>query len=174
VHTVGFKPENIILAGDSAGGNLALALARYLAEYAPELKPGAMLLLSPWCDLSVLGQDTESMLFDCDYIPRDTSYPVSGFAGLFGIQIADTSRWMSPARAGHFEGFPKAYIISGGAEIFRDQIRELAAKMQKDSGPENVKYVEMVEAVHDTLVMLRFEPETRMAFEGMAKWIREL
>ena len=33
VNTVGFHPTRIILEGDSAGGNLALALTRYLLEH---------------------------------------------------------------------------------------------------------------------------------------------
>jgi acetyl esterase/lipase len=32
--TVGLSPENIIIVGDSAGGNLTLALVRYLVENA--------------------------------------------------------------------------------------------------------------------------------------------
>lgn len=57
VNTVGFAPEDIILEGDSAGGNLALALTRYLVENRKNPKvtlprpPGALLLLSPWADM---------------------------------------------------------------------------------------------------------------------------
>jgi acetyl esterase/lipase len=55
--TVGFSPENIIIEGDSAGGNLALALMRYLVENAGLITglpppPMALLLLSPWVDPS--------------------------------------------------------------------------------------------------------------------------
>jgi acetyl esterase/lipase len=77
VNTVGFAPEDIIVEGDSAGGNLSLALVRYLIEQreflssissstgstatttgAPGSKlkkallpPGGLILFSPWCDL---------------------------------------------------------------------------------------------------------------------------
>lgn len=70
VYELGFHPRNIILSGDSAGGNLSLGLSRYLRD-APlpashdhavagttglggitSLLPGGMILLSPWCDLA--------------------------------------------------------------------------------------------------------------------------
>jgi len=174
VHTVGFKPDNIIVEGDSAGGHLTLSLARYLVEHIPKMKPGALLLFSPWCDLSVQGQDTESMLFEGDYIPRDTSNSVRLLMGSLKIQMASTSRWISPARVGRFEGFPKTLILAGSAEVLRDQIRELTGKMKRDSGEENIDYVEIEDAVHDTLVLVRREPETRKTFERIAEWIREL
>jgi len=53
--TIGLAPDDIIIAGDSAGGNLALALVRYLVENAGLIAglpapPMALLLLSPWAD----------------------------------------------------------------------------------------------------------------------------
>ncbi|KAK0384678.1 hypothetical protein NLU13_8764 [Sarocladium strictum] len=47
-------PSQIILSGDSAGGNLVLALLRYLDEYGAEQQiplPGAVALWSPWVDI---------------------------------------------------------------------------------------------------------------------------
>lgn len=72
VYDLGFHPRNIILSGDSAGGNITLGLTRYLRD-APlpasrsmdavtsssssldsvtSLMPGAMVLISPWCDVA--------------------------------------------------------------------------------------------------------------------------
>ncbi|KAG8691701.1 hypothetical protein FRC11_012452 [Ceratobasidium sp. 423] len=50
--TLKFEPQNVIVSGDSAGGNLALALVRYLRD-SPELglgMPGGLVLISPWAD----------------------------------------------------------------------------------------------------------------------------
>ena len=41
-------PENIIVAGDSAGGALALALLLYLRDNGYPLPSGAV-VMSPWC-----------------------------------------------------------------------------------------------------------------------------
>ena len=53
----GFKEEDIVLCGDSAGGNLAPALTLYLVDNqgkAAKLPraPGMLVLLSPWTDMS--------------------------------------------------------------------------------------------------------------------------
>jgi acetyl esterase/lipase len=48
----GFAPHNIILAGDSAGGGLALALLITLREVGEPL-PAAAIGLSPWTDLAM-------------------------------------------------------------------------------------------------------------------------
>ncbi|KAI6047956.1 Alpha/Beta hydrolase protein [Pisolithus marmoratus] len=58
VNVVGYSPRDIIAVGDSAGGNLVLALVRYLTENGSTTEvslpgpPGGLLLLSPWTDLS--------------------------------------------------------------------------------------------------------------------------
>ncbi|HST40354.1 MAG TPA: alpha/beta hydrolase [Conexibacter sp.] len=48
----GRDPQRIVVAGDSAGGNLALSLALHAAE-AGLPRPAALVLLSPWADLSL-------------------------------------------------------------------------------------------------------------------------
>ena len=52
VNTLNVPPSRVILAGDSAGGHLALALQRYLSETQSLLSPAGIILLSPWCDLA--------------------------------------------------------------------------------------------------------------------------
>lgn len=49
--TQGYRPGNITLAGDSAGGGLALALAQAIARGGGH-EAGALLLFSPWTDLT--------------------------------------------------------------------------------------------------------------------------
>ncbi|KAI0822964.1 alpha/beta-hydrolase [Trametes gibbosa] len=64
----------IILIGDSAGGNLVLALARWIRDEGVLPPPDGLLLLSPSCDPSHAFPDTPS-----SYVPRphaDTDYLV--------------------------------------------------------------------------------------------------
>ncbi|TIA90483.1 hypothetical protein E3P81_02515 [Wallemia ichthyophaga] len=45
-------PSRIVIIGDSAGGNLALALGRFIRDERLHDTPAGLLLLSPWCDPS--------------------------------------------------------------------------------------------------------------------------
>lgn len=54
--SLGVPAKNVVLAGESAGGNLVLELLRYLEEWGAEAalpSPGAALLFSPWLDLTI-------------------------------------------------------------------------------------------------------------------------
>ena len=55
VNDVGYIPESIIIEGDSAGANLALALTRYLLEnkLSNIPPPGGLVLVCPWTDLGL-------------------------------------------------------------------------------------------------------------------------
>lgn len=55
----GLKGEQIIVAGDSAGGGLALALAMYLRDHNEDL-PKKLVLMSPWTDLTASGESYET------------------------------------------------------------------------------------------------------------------
>ena len=52
---LGFKPENILIAGESAGGGLNLALLLALKEKQIDL-PVAAVAISPWTDLTCSGE----------------------------------------------------------------------------------------------------------------------
>lgn len=85
---VGYEGNQIILAGDSAGGGLALALSMYLRDHKLPL-PKCMILMSPWTDLTASGESytenyekdplfgntRESMIYNGEYVadhdPRD-------------------------------------------------------------------------------------------------------
>ena len=52
---MGIAPGNIVVAGDSAGGGLALALLLSLRDAGTPL-PAAAVCISPWTDLSLSGE----------------------------------------------------------------------------------------------------------------------
>ena len=85
----GYKGEQIVVAGDSAGGGLALALTLYLRDHKEPL-PKKLVLMSPWTDLTASGESyrtnfekdplfgntTESMLYSNAYYGgRDPENP---------------------------------------------------------------------------------------------------
>ncbi|QRV95091.1 carbohydrate esterase family 10 protein [Ceratobasidium sp. AG-Ba] len=195
VRKLGFKPQNIIVAGDSAGGNLALAFVRYLRD-TPELglgMPGGLLLFSPWCDPvgTHEGEAVEKARSNVgvDYIkPRSDSphsvelYALRSFLGGVSCEEAATNPYISPGSlkldpstiGGLFAGFPPTYILSGEAELLVDEIRTLRRRMEADLSKEKLVFDEVLDAVHDFSVFPFWEPERSSAFQRIASWIQKL
>lgn len=197
VNTLGFAPENIIVAGDSAGGNLAHSLVRYLTEYrgTPDIDlpapPGALLLLSPWADLGksheVLPHSAVQKKVPTDYIGSrngDHEYAKNAFTGPHGRGAAEINPYISPASLHpslevDFKGFPRTFIIGGGAEVIIDCIRTLKERMVKDLGEGNgvkegegkVRYLEAPDAIHDYLIFTWHEPERTQALKAINDWV---
>lgn len=108
----GYGARDVILTGDSAGGNLALALTLKLRQE-KRLLPRALVLMSPWTDLTSTGKSFQTKaevdpVLDCAYIDR----MVQAYAG--GLDLTDPL--ISPL-FGDFEGFPPTYIQVGENEI---------------------------------------------------------
>ncbi|KAF8630640.1 hypothetical protein AX15_002791 [Amanita polypyramis BW_CC] len=195
VNAVGFAPSDIIICGDSAGGNLALALTRYLVENrnSTDVKlpapPGGVILLSPWSDLSDFHEQPGSSMFHCsssDFIFGGESYFYSkrAFLGPHGMEASETNRYISPACKYpslkiDFHGFPRTFLVAGGAEVLLDQIRALKQIMVNDLGEGNgveenegkVRYLEAEDAIHDYLIFDWHEPERSSTLKEIADWI---
>lgn len=191
VNTVGFDPKDIVVCGDSAGGNLAYALTRYLVEYQGQIDalpapPAGLLLLAPWSDMSGTHSGPESSTFtnaNSDTIAGPTvpytPDPPDAFVLPHGIELTWSTPYVSPASRKlkledvTFKGFPKTFITSGDAEILLDQIRTLAERMKADLGDDLV-YHEAKDAIHDFIVFDWHEPERSEALVHISQWVCSL
>lgn len=109
---LGYGSRDVILTGDSAGGNLALSLTLKLKQEG-RLLPRGLILMSPWTDLTSSGQSFESKaeldpVLNKAYIDR----MVEAYAG--GQELKNPL--ISPL-FGNFDGFPPTYIQVGENEI---------------------------------------------------------
>lgn len=189
---LGYAPEDIILVGDSAGGNLALSLCRYLVEYADTKSPsgtslpripGALILLSPWGDVGDSynheGSKIENKKYD--YIvatPVSQEYTSWAIGRSMGANIANANPWVSPIskHVNHvsFKGFPRTFIAVGGLEVLRDQVAVLKEKMEGDIGEDRVEYYFAPLAVHDFILLRWHEPERTNGLKKIAAWLATL
>ncbi|KAJ2311247.1 hypothetical protein H4R23_001003 [Coemansia sp. Cherry 401B] len=181
----GFKPKNILLLGDSAGGHLCVGLVMLLKHIAQstgsQLRPGAVMLLSPMPGLLLDGDSlrTQAMF---DYVaPTPLEWPNAPMRLLYkpGHKCTDEYRkelaypLLTPVN-GDLSGFPPTIVQCGGSEVLVDDIRKLAEKLQKDNHERvQVVYDEYPEMVH-VFHRFSYRPEADAAFSRLAKFVAEL
>lgn len=116
----GFGARDVVIAGDSAGGNMALCLTHALQEQ-KRLLPHALILLSPWTDMSIQGKSYKE---NAEIDPLITVEYVKGVRRAYAGEAAD---WTDPRLSplyGPFRGFPPTLIQVGSNEILQsDSIR---------------------------------------------------
>lgn len=122
---LGFGARDVVLAGDSAGGNLALVLCLKLRAEGRML-PGALLLMSPWTDMSCSGESlTERADIDPVLTPEYIYAVREAYAG--GLDPAQPE--LSPLLA-DLAGFPPTLIQVGTHEILFSDAERLAERMK--------------------------------------------
>ena len=126
---LGYGARDIILTGDSAGGNLALALTLKLKADG-RLLPRGLVLMSPWTDLTSSGESHKTRadvdpVLDKAYIDRMIAAYI-GETGKAGKELDNP--YISPL-FGDFTGFPPVYIQVGDNEILLSDSVELHKKL---------------------------------------------
>lgn len=117
----GVPADKIVLAGDSAGGNLAAALSLYCRDHNLPM-PGLLVLYSPWEDAGDL--PTHEMNAERDVVlgKRNPSMFTAVTNNNDYFRNADLKApYVSPVYA-DLKGLPPTLIIGGGHEMFLDDI----------------------------------------------------
>ncbi|WFD19726.1 hypothetical protein MCAP1_001962 [Malassezia caprae] len=161
--------NNIVLAADSAGGGLAIALMMYLRDNAYPMPCGAI-LMSPWVDLT-LSCDSWETNKEFDYLPRpgagDHMNPVNAYLGP-NMSKYLTHPYVSPL-FGEMQGLPPMLIQTGDAEVLRDENVLFAHKCALAGVP--VRHEIYEDCVHVFQFFLFLEA-SRKAFQSMRHFIR--
>jgi epsilon-lactone hydrolase len=164
----GYGPDDIILFGDSAGGNLVLVSAlRLMKERATA--PAALILWSPWADLSAKG-DSYAWLSDQDPLlcyPNILLPSVKAYAGERDL----THPELSPVFADYPEGFPPCLIQAGTRDILLSGFIQLYQKMNVNG---NKAELDLYEGLpHDFQVQLPDTPESLAAFKRVQNFLNQ-
>jgi epsilon-lactone hydrolase len=125
----GYKPSNIILAGDSAGGGLSVAATLVLRDQNEPL-PRAIVCLSPWVDLTSSG---ESYLKNKEVDPYLTIQGVRDAAHMYAGNEAPLDHPLISPVFADLTGFPPLFIQAGNHEILQSDA-ELLVKRARQSG----------------------------------------
>ena len=128
----GIEPERIVVIGDSAGGNLALALSVYLKEHhLPQ--PKLLILISPWTTMAsdipsrVYNAERDAVLGKGTPMYAEVENPPSYAKG-----YKRTDPRLSPLYA-DLTGLPPMLIQAGGYELLLDDSTELLKKAAADN-----------------------------------------
>ncbi len=115
----GFSPGQIAIAGDSAGGGLAIALAMRLRDSNQPL-PASLTVFSPWVDL------TQEALYSPTCEPVLQARWTTKAATLYAGQESLRNPLLSPV-FGNFQGLPPLLIQVGSQEILLNDAERLAS-----------------------------------------------
>ncbi|NLG05156.1 MAG: alpha/beta hydrolase [Clostridia bacterium] len=120
----GYGAENIIVAGDSAGGNLALELLLYIKSK-QRILPKGLILLSPWTDMTNSGK---SIKLRAEADPILCEAYLNNVIQLYADGQKLDSPELSPLYA-DFGGFPPTYIQVGENEVLLDDSTRLYQRL---------------------------------------------
>ncbi|MEO3782468.1 alpha/beta hydrolase fold domain-containing protein [Actinocorallia sp. B10E7] len=160
----GHLPQDIAVAGDSAGGHLALSLVHALKRRGTPL-PGAVVAISPWADLLCAAESHRSNELSDHLIP---AVKLAWLGGVFCDGAPEDSPLFDPAR-GDYAGFPPLLLISSTTEILRDDAR-LVARLASSAGAEVVHH-EWIGQVHVFPVFADFVPEAKAALRSIGEFL---
>jgi epsilon-lactone hydrolase len=162
----GTDPELIAVAGDSAGGGLALAALVALRD-AGEPLPAAAVLLSPWTDLALTGASLRTRAAVDVLIKPDGMVE----AAEFYLAGADPRHpYASPLYA-DLRGLPPLLIHVGDAEVILDDSTRLAARARAAGVDVSLEVWDEMPHVFPAFAGLL--PEADQAIERIGSWLNQ-
>jgi epsilon-lactone hydrolase len=167
----GYKPENIIIAGDSAGGNLTLALVAKLRDEGKEL-PKAVICMSPWADLAGKGESHTTNIYKDPLfgIKEGTAISDNFVPPTYAGNTDLTDKYLSPLY-GSFSGFPPMLIQVGTYEILESDSLSVFEKA-KAAGVD-VKLTRYNGMFHVFQMAGNMMPESKAAWAEVSAFLTE-
>ncbi len=161
----GWFSEQIILAGDSAGGGLALALCHYLKDKGRQL-PCGIVAMSPWTDLTASGESYETN-YEKDPLfgrTRDSLIYNKDYIG----EHDPMNAYISPL-FGDFRGFPPMLLQVGSYEMLLSDSVNVAAKAREQGGKVRLSVYEGM--FHVFQMAAKLMPESKRAWIEIGRFM---
>ncbi len=168
----GLATQAIVTIGESAGAGLSLALTMRLRDEGRGT-PRALVLMSPWTDLTCSGESYESRydldpMFGRKYPPPDNSMRTTiGAVYAGGHDLTDP--YLSPA-FGDFTGLPPMLIHVGEYEMLHDDAAVVSQKAR--AAGVDVEYKEWAGMFHAFQIFDFMVPEARQAWREIGEYLR--
>jgi len=178
-----FKPENIIVGGDSAGGNCAMVLIQQIANQKMAL-PKAAIFLSPVTDYSNSFESyyknfQKDILFGNPKEPLTKEFHEEMLTkGLNSYYVGDMpiedrkNPLISPA-FGDFTNFPKSLFFVGSDEMLLDDTLNVVEKIKKENKNNDVECIVQDGMFHCYPIFTTLMSEGKQAQEKIKSYILE-
>jgi monoterpene epsilon-lactone hydrolase len=162
----GIEPQNICVAGDSAGGGMTLALALRLRD-AGEPLPASLVCLSPWTDMTGSG---DSIIANSQRDPMFVAEDIQRYAAVYLGDHSPNDPLASPLFA-DLRGLPPILIQVGRNEVLLDDAVELHERVAAVGGRSELNIYAHVP--HGWHYGSPFVPETRRALREIADFVQK-
>ena len=157
----------IVLAGDSAGGGLTLALALKLREKA-EQKPACIVCFSPWTDLTGSGtSERTNAEKDAMFYPEN----IRAFAAAYVSDKSKKENILASPVFADVVGLPPVLFQAGSTEVLADDSRRIYEKMISAGIESRLEIFDGVS--HVWQMTIGIIPEAREALKNTADFVRE-
>lgn len=161
----GVRPEHLSLAGDSAGGGLALStLLKLRAEQSP--LPAAAVCFSPWTDLAATGASITTN-DACD--PLFYGASIKRLAPIYLGAAAPSEPLASPL-CGDLSGLPPLLIFVSDTEVLLDDATRLAQKAKAAGVTVDLQIWH--DLPHVWPIFIRYLPEARATIPLIVQFLR--
>ncbi|WP_029722204.1 alpha/beta hydrolase [Saccharopolyspora rectivirgula] len=162
----GIQPADITTIGDSAGGNLAIAIPLALREQGEPL-PGSVIAFSPWLDMENKG---ETLIANDATDALITQGLLEGMiAGVLGDSVSPTNPLANPLHA-DFTGFPRLYVNAGSEESLLDNATRVAERARKSGVDVTLSVVNGMQHVFPFLAGRDSKADDEI--QAIARWYR--
>jgi monoterpene epsilon-lactone hydrolase len=166
LHEQGIAPQDITTIGDSAGGNLAVAIPLALREQGKPL-PGSIIAFSPWLDMENQGETLETNKTTDALV---TAELLEGMiAGVLGDAVHPATPLANPLYA-DLTGLPRLYIDAGGAEALLHDATRLADRARAAGVDVTLSVVDGMQHVFPFLAGRAREADDEL--RAIADWYR--
>jgi acetyl esterase len=161
-----FDPAALGVAGDSAGGNLAAALAIRVRDHGgPALR--LQVLLYPALDATLSSASMRTYAG-----PGLKASDMRAFTSHYAGDALRTDPELSPAHLADARGLPPAVVVTAGFDCLHDEGAEYAERLRQAGVP--VVHLERLDAPHGFLSVPRLHPPARDVLREVAGSCRAL
>ena len=163
--SAGYAPQNIVVAGESAGGGLALSLMLSLRDSGVPL-PAAAALFSPWTDLAATGDSIKTNTDRC------AMFDGAGvaFSARYYLGETDPRNPLASPLYADLAGLPTLLIHVGANEVLRDDSTRLAERARAAGVRVELKIWPVVP--HAWQLVPHLVPEARQSLRESAEFLR--